>query len=259
MERMSESAADGVDRIFGLPLGEFVAARNKLARRLRKEGLTEDAERVAALRKPSVAVWAVNQLARRHRRDVDLLLDAGHRLRAAHSERQPEKARQAIESARESEREVMKRLTGAAGELLEEEQGSASRATLDRVRATLQAAAVTEEGRELLARGRLTEELSTTGFDLIAELVPKGGSARPAAARKREDAVAEARTALKEAKARERESARRVRDAESEAGEARRTLDAAEAALEEARTEADEAARAVRDAESALKRAQRRS
>jgi hypothetical protein len=254
---MSESVADGVDRLFGLPLGEFVAARNELARRLRKEGQSEDADRIAGLRKPSTAVWTVNQLARRHRRDVDLLLDAGHRLRAAHSEGQPEKARQAIEGAREAEREVMKRLSTAAGQLLEEEQGSASRATIDRVRATLQAAAVTEEGRELLARGRLTEELSTTGFDLIAELVPKGGSARPAAGRK-PDAVAEARAALKEAKARERESARRVRDAEGDAGKARRALDAAEAALEAARTEAEEAASAVRDAESALKRAQRR-
>ena len=250
-----KSADEEVDGLYGLPLGEFVAARNELARRLRKEERKEEAERVAGLAKPSVAAWAVNQLARHERRDVDLLLDAGHRMRAAHKERDAEKARQAIESARDAERDATQRLVEAAEALLEGEHGSATRATLDRVAATLRAAAVSEEGRELLARGQLSEELTTTGFDLLASLAPPGGQQKAARRsperRDRGAAVAEAREALKEAKAGARDAQRRVRDAEKDAA-------AAEAKLEEARAVAEEAASAVEEAEAALERAQRR-
>ena len=247
-----KSADDDLDRLYGLPLGEFVAARNELARRLRKEGRKPEADRVAGLQKPTIAAWAVNQLARRERREIDLLLDAGHRLRAAHTERDAEKARQAIESARDAERDAIRRLVSSAEKLLEEDHGSATRGTLDRVAATLRAAAVTEEGRELLARGQLSEELSTTGFELVASLAPSGARRATSPARQRERRaadVADARVALKEAKAREREAARNVRDAEKEAA-------AAEARLQEARAGADEAAKAVEEAEAALDRAQ---
>jgi hypothetical protein len=245
--------ADEVDALYALPLGEFVGARNELAKQLRQEGRKEEAERVAGLPKPTVAAWAANQLARRERRDVDLLLDAGHRMRAAHKERDAEKARQAIESARDAERDAIRRLVSSAEKLLEEGHGSATRGTLDRVAATLRAAAVTEEGRELLARGQLSEELSTTGFELVASLAPSGGRRATSSARRREQRateVADAREALKEAKAREREAARDLRDAEKEAA-------AAEARLEDARALADEAAKEVKAAETALDRAQR--
>ncbi len=259
---MPPKPTDELDRLYGLPLGEFVAARNELAQRLRKEGRPEEAADVAALRKPSVAVWAVNQLARRNRRDIDLLLDAGHRLRAAQSERQADKARQAFESAREAERDALGRLTSAAEDILEGEHGTASRAALDRVGATLRAAAVTEEGRELLARGRLGEELEISGFDLAAALAPKGGAAPPKAGRptteKGADDVAAARKALTDAKARRKEAARRLREAERKAAEARRALEAAEAAVSEAKAEAEDVEKSTDAAEAALKRAQRR-
>ncbi len=58
-------------------------ARARLAKAHQKGGPANEAEQVKELRKPSVSVWTVNQLARRHRKDIDLLLDAGHRLAAA--------------------------------------------------------------------------------------------------------------------------------------------------------------------------------
>jgi len=54
-------------------------------------------------------------------------------------------------------------LVAAARELAPE----ASAATLERVSRTLRAAAVTEEGRELIARGRLVRELEPPGFDVL--------------------------------------------------------------------------------------------
>jgi hypothetical protein len=234
-------ATDDIDSLYSLPLGEFVGARNELAKRLRKEKRGEEAAEVASLKKPTVPAWTVNQLARRERGDIDRLLDAGHRLREAHREPDAEKAREGIEAARDAEREAIRRLTAAARKLLADEHGAATDATLERVAQTLRAAAVTEEGRELLARGRLPEELSTTGFDVVAGLSPpKRTPARPKK-RDRSAEVAAAREALKEARAREREAAKRVRRAEAE--------------LEEARAEADEAAEAVAEAEEALQQA----
>jgi len=236
--------SEAPDRLFEVPLDEFVAARDQLARELRKEGKDEQAAEVAALRKPTVPVWAVNQLARRRRRDVDLLLDAGHRLRAAQAEADPERAREAFANARDAEREAMRRLRAGAEELLAE-RGGASDAMVERVLATLRAAAVTEEGRELLARGRLTEELQTTGFEVAASLVPK----RKATPAKRPKLDA-ARADLEQARKREREATRRLQAAKRRAEEA-------EAELEKARREAEEASSAVSAAEEALERARR--
>ena len=248
---------DRIDRLFGLALDEFVAARNELVRELRKEGKEEPAAEVAALRKPTVPVWAVNQLARRQRRDVDLLLDAGHRLRAAQAEPDPEQARDAFAKARDAEREAMRRLRAGAEELLAAERGGASPALVDRVLTTLRAAAVTEEGRELLARGRLTEELETTGFDLAASLVPKrpSGSSGAAARKRTGGDLAAARAELEQAKKRERDAARGLRTAERRAAQARREAEEAEAGLRDARTEAEEAAALVDAAEEAIRRA----
>jgi hypothetical protein len=244
-----------LDRLFEAPLGDFVAVRNELAKGLRAEGRKEDADEVAALKKPPVPVWVVNQLARRERRDVDLLLDVGHRLRAAHGESDPAKARQAFDSARQAEHEALGRLTKAAAGLLEEEQGTASQAMVDRVASTLRAASVTEEGRQLLARGRLTEELTTTGFDLAAGLTPKAPAPRK---RKGADAAA-ARKALDEAREREREALKAVRAKEKEVESARRALESAEKELDEAQAEADEAESAADAAAAALERAKKSS
>lgn len=244
-----------LDRLFSAPLGDFVAVRNELARELRAEGRTDEAAEVAGLKKPAAPVWVVNQLARRERRDVDLLLDVGHRLRTAQGESDPEQARKAFEGAREAERDALGRLTKAAAGLLEEAQGTASQSMLDRVSSTLRAAAVTEEGRELLARGTLTEELSTTGFELAAGLTPKAPTPR---ARRTKGDVAAARAALDQAKARQRDADHRVRDAEGDVKEARRALESAEAALEEARAEAAEAASAAESAAAELDRAKQK-
>src|SRR5207248_6696550 len=70
-----------IDQLFALPLEQFTAARNQLARRLKQEGKPDDAERVRTLPKPSSAVWAINQAARADREAVRALLKAGEELR----------------------------------------------------------------------------------------------------------------------------------------------------------------------------------
>src|SRR3954447_8139768 len=65
---------EDVDRLYGLPLEEFVAERDALAKRLRADKRREEADAVKSLRKPSVAAWAVNQVLRCHPEDRRALL-----------------------------------------------------------------------------------------------------------------------------------------------------------------------------------------
>ena len=63
---------DAVDELYGVPLGDFVSTRKRLANELGGD----EGKELAKLRKPNIAAWTLNQLARRYRREVDLLLDA---------------------------------------------------------------------------------------------------------------------------------------------------------------------------------------
>src|SRR6476659_8437128 len=103
------------------------------------------------------------------RREVDLLLDAGKRLVAAQQASISKGSRSELDAAQVSLRKSVASLTDAAGKIL---GTRASTSTLARVAETLRAAATVAEGRELLARGCLVEELSDTGWDLVAALTP---------------------------------------------------------------------------------------
>src|SRR5689334_4451410 len=76
-------AEDPIDRLYGLPLQEFTAARDALVKELRSEGEKERAAEVKKLAKPTRAAWAVNQLARSHPDEVRALVDAGAALSGA--------------------------------------------------------------------------------------------------------------------------------------------------------------------------------
>ncbi len=75
-----------VDDLFALPTDEFVAARNDLAKELKVDKRTDDAKAIQALRRPSVAAWALNQLARRQPKLLEELFDAAHALRGAQAD-----------------------------------------------------------------------------------------------------------------------------------------------------------------------------
>ena len=225
------SLDDETDRLYELDLDRFTAERNALAKELRKEGRADDAEIVAGLKKPSVAAWVVNQLARRHRKDVDLLLDAGHRIRDAQRGVLTGKERSALDEGRRRQQKALDALRDAAKEL------GAKGETLERVARTLRAAGVTDEGRELLARGRFTTDLALQGFDAVAELGVEPAPSktkRAAPAKPKRDVVAEARAALSAAREEAQEPRRRVRELEKELERARRELERAERDLEAA-------------------------
>ncbi|MEP6813769.1 MAG: hypothetical protein ABI990_12325 [Actinomycetota bacterium] len=229
------------DELYGADLDEFVKLRTRLAKELRESGNGADADTLANLRKPSVAAWVLNQLARQHRRDIDLLLDAGHRLREAQAGVLSGSEKQTFDKARETERDALRRLSGEAEKL------SASRSVINQVVESLRTASISTTGRELLARGRFTEPSRAEGFDIVRELAGNAPP-RPRAATKR--AVAE--QAEREARAGLREAKERLRDAEGRERKAAQAADEARAAAEKESAAADGARRLVEEIEKTL-------
>lgn len=253
---MSGGAADfeqAVDQLYGAELGDFVAMRKRLAKEQRDEGNSAEADALAKLRKPSVAAWTLNQLARRQRRDVDLLLDAGHRLREAQTGVLRGSDKESFEQSRNTERDALRRLMREAENLLAG-QGKASANVLNQVRESLRTAAISTTGRELLARGRFTEPSRAEGFDIVTELA--GGDAarmRPAAKpASNRHADAEARAAVREAKERLREAEARARRSAKAADALQAEADEATAAAADESAEVEAARRRVDEAEQAL-------
>src|SRR3954447_4509156 len=171
---------EALDELYAAAPEQFVPTRARLVKELKAAGRPDEAAELAGTRKPPLAAWALNQLSRRNRREVDLLLDAGHRLREAQAAVLRGAKRDVFARARSDEAKALGRLLDHAEALLEE-RATASGAVLGQIRESLEAAAISDEGRALLARGRFTSPISRHGFDLVGELA----AAVPTPARKR--------------------------------------------------------------------------
>ena len=230
-----------LDALFGLPLGEFTNARNDLAKRLRA-GDAEAAETVRALPKPTISAWTINQLSRKDRGGVTALLEAGAALREAQGRLLAgDDASEPLRDAAARERNAVAGLTERAKAVLKEAGRPATQGTLDRIAATLRAAAVSDEARELLESGRLTTDLESSGFDLVAASEAAGPR------RKAQKSSASDRRRHDEQRRRRKDLEEQLRAAERAAREAERDADRAERASTEARRLAAKA-RAAADA-----------
>jgi hypothetical protein len=228
-----------VDDLYGLPLDRFVAERGGLAKALRADGRRDEAAAVAALRKPSVAAWAVNQLFRTQRAAVDELLGAGDGLREAQAALLGGRGDgHDLRGAMQRERAAVDALVSGARGLLSSEGHELSPAIVERVADTLHAAALSDEAREAIGEGRLERELRHVGLGV-------DGSAAPAANRSERDR-AQAREAIRSVEADARRRAERalrvLREAEERHEKAAHALGDAAAALADARAEAQAAA-----------------
>lgn len=206
-----------LDDLYGLPLEEFTAARNALAR---------DRPEAKELRKPTVAAYAVNQLARRHRIELDAFLESAARLRQA------QLGSGDVAKETKAERAALARLLQLAGEY-------AAATQQDRIRQTLQAAAVDEEAAERVRGGRLERELESSGFGSLLAAVPPSTQAKARDLRaeriaKAEAERAEAERALEEAETAEKAARRQWEKLRDGAEAARRRLDEAERRLGQA-------------------------
>jgi hypothetical protein len=233
-----------LDRLFTVPLGDFTAARNELAGRLKKEGNAAGAETVRALAKPTAAVWAINQAARGDGAAVRALLKAADALRRAQARALGAKGTtDGLRSAQQAERSAVRSLSETAQQAL---GGAPSRSVVERIERTLGAAAIDPDARNLLRRGRLTHELEPAGFEALAGLAPAGAVPDELAARR--TARDEERRRRAELEQAARDAERRAFTAEAAADRAEQAAMAARRAADDARAEAGEAAAALAEA-----------
>jgi hypothetical protein len=245
-----DALQEALDELYRAPLDEFVEKRNGLVRRLRVEGDKDLAEAVRGLAKPSVAAWAVNQLAFTQPDEISALMEAGDRLRRVQEwllrrEADPHDLRAAVEG----ERAAVGRLTGAARELLEATGRRAGPAVLERVAETLHAAAGDDEVRDMVVRGRLVEDRAAIGIGGLSAL---SIGPRPTPSREHSVAAERTRSAEAEAERRAAEIRRELEQAEAASRAATARRNATDRELERARTAAVAAEAALADAEAAL-------
>jgi hypothetical protein len=235
-----------LDSLYAAQLADFTRARNDLAQRLKQAGQVEAAAGVKQLRKPTVPLWAVNQLARRHPDDVRALLDAGKRLRVAQQAALRGES-QELRTATAEERKILHGLTQRGTELLRETGHSVD---AKRIADTLRAAAVDEAGRQLLQLGRLSEELEASGFGSFA------GMEMPSSSKSEKMAKPPSPAVLRRREEQLRKLRERVTKAKRDATKAERAAARAEAALDATRQRLVEANEAVRHAEDELEQAE---
>ena len=242
-----------LDELFTAPAGEFVKAREALVRDLKHEQRSEEAAEVHGLRRPTVAVWGVNQMAHARRDRVAALVEAGRELEALQQEGAG--ARDELRAATRTRRALLDQLTDVAASYTERPDTSRSA-----IAATLDAASLDPELRDDLARGRLTTELSPAvrflgdlgdlgddddGAPAPRRRAPARSPRKSSTPPPRDDlAVRRTETALNEARARATATDDELRDVEAETRDAEDALDAAhrgvadlEAALADARAE----------------------
>ena len=226
-----------IDDLYSLPLDDFTAARDALASELRTAGKKVEAADVKRLRKPSLAAWTVNQLAREEPEAMERLF--GLRERIENSSDAAD-----LRAVSEDRRRLIAELVNRAESILKAAGRATGANTMQAITQTLHAGD-TEEERDALLHGRLSRELTPSGF---------GGFSSAFEATPDDDAEATSDARMEGKRRRAEELADEAAAAEVEAAKLADELAAAERALERARARSD---MAQRSAEEARKNAER--
>lgn len=177
--------------LYAVPPEEFMAERKRLVAAEKADGDPAVAKEIGTLRKPSIAAWAVNLLAREAPDLVDGLADLGGRMRAA----QGRLDTGTLTSLRPERDQLLEEVVRMTVQLVEDAGRTCSAAAQQEVRATAIAALADEQAMAAVASGQLARTLSYSGFGEVdlAEAVVRttsgailsvvhgsGGSGRPA-------------------------------------------------------------------------------
>ena len=268
------SQASDVDDLFKLPPGEFTAARNALATKLKKSGHDEEAGRVKTLPKPPASAWAVNQVYWRHRKPFDQLLAAGERFRKAQASQLAGKAAD-LRAPLDARRQALGELSKIAADVLREHGYTATPDTMRRVNTTLEALATYGSHPGAPPAGRLTYDVDPPGFEALTALVPRGSRSglkgteptrvipfqrrkapEPRAGKKKKlDPKEEARHQAEERKAQQAAARAAVQEAERTLRDARKAAAEAEGALKKVAAKAKDTERVKADLDKKLEKA----
>lgn len=150
------------DELYGLPLAEFTPARDAHAKRLKGDDAALAAQ-VKALRKPALAAWVVDLLARRDVEQVQQVLAVGAALREAQASMSATELRELTRQRRQLTAAVTQRARALASDA----GVRVTPAVADQVEATLTAAMVDERCAQAVRSGLLVTPLAATGVDEV--------------------------------------------------------------------------------------------
>lgn len=252
-----------IEELYGLDPAGFTGRRDQLSAQARSEGDKHLAAAIKGLRRPSVAAWTVNLMARVAADEIDRLIELGGRLREA-------QAALSGDELRALGRQRSQLVAGLAQEARRAARHAGhpiTEATEREVQATFEAALADEAAGAAVRAGRLARALERNGMDPVelegavagpadstgvagraspgaAAGVRTGAAPRPAAgvragaappAAADSDLAARARAKQKAAAEQAAEqAAAEARQADQRRAEARAGLDGARAAREEA-------------------------
>ena len=275
MSELPDEVDERVDELYCLPLEQFIAQRDALAKELRGSGRRAEAGVVAKLPKPALAAWAVNQVVRSQPKAAQARWEAGDSVlgvqeRAVAGRASGGDLREAIAT----QREALAPLADAARGMLTARGSFLGEQAVQAVIETLHAAAVDPVARPDVERGRLTRPLRLAGLGALPAVPDKrparGAPERdapdppardaPAAAKgggsagaERRDSEERAARAAEERVAKEEER-REARERERARAVAQRTLDRALKARDAAAERVDRRRAELETAEDELAR-----
>jgi hypothetical protein len=152
------------DELYAAPPASFTADRDAAARAATADD-KELGRRVKALRKPSVAAWAMNLLVRREADQIDQVLDVGASLRAAAANMDAEELR----ALTRQRRQLTAALAATARSLARDEGVRLTESVVEQVEGVLTAAMLDPVAAEAVRTGLLVTAFTSTG---VSELDP---------------------------------------------------------------------------------------
>lgn len=148
------------DTLYAEPLGAFTAARDAAAKGAADKAF---AARVKALKKPSLAAWAVNLLVRREAEQIDQVLELAVSLRTAAESLDGDELR----TLTRQRRQLTAALTTAAGRLAREHGVRLTAAVADQVEGVLTAAMLDPVAADVVRSGLLIAAFTSTGISEV--------------------------------------------------------------------------------------------
>ncbi|MER7775274.1 hypothetical protein ABTZ21_09710 [Streptomyces sp. NPDC096191] len=270
-----------LDELYTTPPSDFVSRREERAAAARTDGRKEDARLIHAARRPTLAAWAANLLARSQPEESRRFLELGQSLREAHRTLDAAGLRE-LSAQR---RRIVAALSRQATHLADEAGHRLSQGAQREVESTLRAVLADQDAADRWSGGRLEVAL-TPPSEFPSDTSPAAPATpareKPAPAprkepagtgakdelterrRTREEDLARAeqeaeRAAeqLRDAQARQADAETLLRRSDGEHDRAREAVSAAEDELRTAREDLDRAGRERRDAEEAARTARK--
>ncbi|MFI9566730.1 hypothetical protein [Streptomyces rishiriensis] len=167
-----------LDELYATPPSGFVPLREQRAAEARTDGRPQDARRIHAARRPTLAAWAANLLLHRRRQESRRFLELGRALREAYGNLDAE----GIKELSAQRRSIVSALSRQAAELADEAGHRLSDATRQDVEATLRAVLADQDAADRWAAGRLESALTPPADFPSGAGATSGGRAGAAAA-----------------------------------------------------------------------------